>query len=193
MKNIVIAAIALASASVAPAQGFTGGWVDARGGWDSVQLKISTDDFGVSSSKSGFLYGAAAGYDFALSSNVVAGVSGGIYGSTAKACFDDGEDGVCLKAGRDFEALGRIGYIVNPAAMIYVLGGYANGQISDQNSDDSETRGGFRIGAGVEYAVSTHVALKAEYRYTSYKKEEFDGGSFGFNRNQVLLGVGYRF
>lgn len=204
MSKYLIAAMAVLSATTATAGEFTGPWVDARGGWDSVQLEISDNTNSFSSSKSGFLYGAAAGYDFALGTSVIAGASAGIYGSTAKFCSEVyGNDEACIKAGRDFELLARLGFKVSPTMLVYGLVGYANGQISVDYTDDffpaesyseSGTKGGVRFGVGGEFAFSPNFFAKAEYRYTSYGKDQVDVGvDAGFNRNQVLVGAGYRF
>lgn len=203
MRNYLIAAAALLGASAASAADFTGPWIDLRGGFDSVQLKVAGNGASASASKSGFVYGAAAGYDFALGSNAVAGVQIGGYGTTTKACTEfDGFDEFCLKAGRDLEILARLGFKAAPDTLIYGLAGYANGRISAtyvdfsnaaNNDSGGSNGGGVRIGAGVEQAFGKMFA-KAEYRYTSYKKEDVGfGANVGFNRHQVLASVGVRF
>jgi outer membrane immunogenic protein len=203
MRNYIIAATALLSASAASAGDFTGPWVEARGGWDSVQLKVSGNGASVSASKSGFVYGAAAGYDLAIGAKAIAGVQIGGYGTTTKVCSEVyGSDEACLKAGRDLEVLARLGFNATPDTLVYGLAGYANGRISGtyvdfsnpaNNESASSNGGGFRIGAGVEQSFGKMFA-KAEYRYTSYTKSDigFDA-NFGFNRHQVLASAGVRF
>jgi outer membrane immunogenic protein len=211
MRNYLIAAAAVLGASAATFLGasaasagdFTGPWVEARGGWDSVQLKASANGASISSSKSGILYGAAAGFDFALGAKAIAGVQVGGYGTTAKYCTEIyGNDEGCLKAGRDLEVLARLGFKAGPDTLVYGLAGYANGKISatyvdfadfTNNDSASQTGGGLRVGAGVEQAYGK-VFAKLEYRYTSYTKSDIGfGANVGFNRHQVLLGAGYRF
>ena len=203
MRNALITATVLLSAASASAAEFNGPWVDLRGGFDSVQLVASGSGASASASRSGVTYGAAAGYDFAVGSKAVAGIQIGGYGTTTKVCEEVfGNDQACLKAGRDFEILARLGLKASPTTLFYGLAGYANGRISltyadfdnaTNNDSVSDNGGGFRLGAGVEHTFGKMFA-KAEYRYTSYDKTDtgFDV-SAGFNRHQVLAGVGIRF
>ena len=203
MRNYLIAAAALIGASAASAADFTGPWVELRGGFDIVQLKASGNGASVSASKSGFVYGAAAGYDLAIGANAIAGVQIGGYGTTTKVCAEVyGNDEACLKAGRDLEVLARLGFKAAPDTLIYGLAGYANGRISGtyvdfsnpaNNESGGSNGGGLRVGAGVEQSFGKMFA-KAEYRYTSYTKSDlgFDA-DVGFNRHQVLAGVGVHF
>ena len=203
MRNFLIAAAALLGASAASAADFTGPWVDLRGGFDSVQLKVSGNGASASASRSGFVYGAAAGYDLALGTKAIAGIQIGGYGTTTKVCEEVyGNDQACLKAGRDLEVLARLGFKAAPDTLIYGLAGYANGRISGtyvdfgnaaNNGSASANGDGLQIGAGVEQSFGKMFA-KAEYRYTSYKKDEVGFGvNAGFNRHQVLASFGVRF
>ncbi len=204
MKNLILAATALASAASAQASDFQGAWIDVRGGWDSLQLALSGDGFRLSESRSGFLYGGAGGYDFAIGKSVIAGIQIGGYGSTARACNEVyGLDEACLKAGRDLEVLAKLGGKVAERTLVYGLAGYANGAITYTYEDfeglleserASESGGGFRIGAGLEQALTDSGFVKLEYRYTSYAKTDVGFGTdVGFNRHQILLGAGIRF
>ena len=125
------------------------------------------------------------------------------YGTTTKVCEQVyGNDESCLKAGRDLEVLARLGFKAAPETLVYGLAGYANGPISGTHVDFSTSAnnesagsngGGLRIGAGVEQAFGKMFA-KAEYRYTSYQKEDIGfGANVGFNRHQVLASFGVRF
>jgi len=193
----------LVGASSASAAEFTGPWVELRGGFDSVQLKASADGANVSASRSGITYGAAAGHDFAIGSNGVVGLQIGGYGTNTKVSEEIfGNDEACLKVGRDLEVLARLGFKASPTTLVYGLAGYASGRISAtyvdlrnsaNNYQASENGGGIRVGAGVEHSFGKMFA-KAEYRYTSYDKSDlaFDV-SAGFNRHQVLAGLGFRF
>lgn len=203
MRTFLFAAAALLGAANASAAEFTGPWAELRGGFDSVQLEASANGASVSASRSGVTYGAAAGYDFAIGGNGIAGVQIGGYGTTTRVCEEIfGNDEACLKAGRDLEVLARLGFKASPNTLVYGLAGYANGRISAtyvdfrnaaNNDSASENGGGIRVGAGVEHSFGKMFA-KAEYRYTSYDKSDlgFDV-SAGFNRHQVLAGFGFRF
>ena len=92
--------------------------------------------------------------------------------------------------------------------MVYAKGGYTNAKFDVRNGDGSvETNtdidaDGWRIGAGVEQAVSNNVFAKLEYRYSNYEKGELDyrgdipdGQRFDLDldRHQIVAGVGVRF
>jgi outer membrane immunogenic protein len=203
MRNYIIAVAALLSASAASAGDFTGPWVEARGGWDSVQLKVSANGASVSGNQSGVAYGGAAGFDVAIGAKAIAGLQVGAYGTTAKFCTEVyGSDEACLKAGRDLEVLARLGFKATSNVLLYGLVGYANGKISGtyvdftditNNDSASATDDGFRVGAGAEQSYG-NIYAKLEYRYTSYSKSDIGfGATAGFNRHQVLVGAGYRF
>jgi len=207
MKHMIVAAAALATAASAGASDFQGAWLDVRGGWDRAQLVVSVDDFNISDSQSGFVYGGAGGYDFAIGSKIIAGIQIGAYGSTTRQCLEVyGLDEGCVKAGRDLEVLAKLGARVSDRTLLYGLAGYANGVAAYTYEDfegiladerESESEHGFRIGVGVEQAVTEGGFLKLEYRYTSYARTDFDIVDFdvdaGFNRHQILLGAGLRF
>ena len=61
---------------------------------------------------------------------------------------------------------------------------------------------GYRLGAGIEYALDTNTFAKVEYRYSNYSDAEldFEGdiadvdvGEIDTDRHQVMVGFGYRF
>lgn len=161
MKMFAFAAVGLLAAASAPAVAadFTGPRVGAT-------IGLADDDFGGSDA---FTYGVNAGYDFDLGRGLIAG-------ATAE-WQDSGEDGL----GRDLSIVGRLGGKVSDNVMLYGLAGYSN--LGIENTDIELD--GFRVGAGVEVAVTDHVYGQVEYRYTNY---ELDAEA-----HQMLLGIGYRF
>lgn len=161
---------------------FSGPYVAAVGGWDRMQADHHHAN--------GFAYGAAGGYDF-TSGNIRVGPEFEVTGSTEKGCSTYQATTYCAKAGRDFFVGGRIGVVASPKALVYLTGGYTNarytGSISQgptRVANDDDHSGG-RIGAGLEYAVTPHLFMRTEYRYSRY--------SDSIARNQVIGGIGYRF
>lgn len=78
----------------------------------------------------------------------------------------------------------RAGVLVNPKALVYVLGGYGQKQISAESFfeydyyngqefegglSSSGWRPGWFVGGGVEAAVGTHATLGLEYRMAQYE------------------------
>jgi outer membrane immunogenic protein len=167
LKYSVFAAVALAAATPAYAQdsaSLTGGYVQALAGYDHGKVSgIDSDD--------GIAFGAGAGYDFALSSTVFAGIEG-------EAMLTTGEiAGFDVK--RDLYAGIRIGAEVAPGTSLYLKGGYSNLRIAGDNGD------GIRVGGGLEHRFSGNLFVKGEYRYTNYEADA--------SRHQLLAGLGIRF
>ena len=182
LAGMFIASIAAVPAAAADSSAFSGPYVAALGGWDRLQ--------GEHHHANGFLYGASAGYDFA-SGNVRVGPEIEVTGSTEKGCATEQATTYCASAGRDFFVGGRLGVVASDKVLAYLTAGYTNarytGSISQGTTrvEDNDDHSGGRIGAGVEYAVSSHLFVKAEYRYSNY--------SDSIARNQVVGGFGYRF
>jgi outer membrane immunogenic protein len=189
------AAVAAAPAAAQTAQPFTGFRVEGLIGYDSLNDRQGQDK----SSSDGVLYGAAIGYDIPAGP-VVLGAEGEISGSSS----DTRSNGIRvpgdqfrLGAGRDLYAGARVGYVISPVAMGYLKAGYTNAKFDARyttagvtTSNDQEV-GGYRLGAGLEYAISPNTFVKGEYRYSHY--DELDGVGINPNRHQLMAGLGLRF
>lgn len=223
MKKILVclaAGTAMATAAPAfaqdtgPVDPFSSFHVEALGGYDVTKAGSSVDDDvneDNDQSIDGFTYGVGAGYDF-RAGNFVVGPEAEVTWSTAKTKFNDGDfEGFGLgnvKTNRDLYVGARVGYVLSPKTMIYAKGGYTNakfdvnstfGTVETNRDIDAD---GWRIGAGVEQAITNNVFAKVEYRYSNYSKGELDytgdapdGRRFDLDldRHQVMAGVGVRF
>lgn len=181
MLRIVAAAAAVMIAGAAQAAGVQGPWIEARAGWDKF------DD-----GSSGLVYGAAAGYDFAVSDRIFLGLQAGVAGSTVRECMD----GACANAGRDIEVLARAGGNVGPKTALYALAGYANSRFgaSFESLNFGTNLDGLRVGAGVQQSFGGNTYGKLEYRFTSYGDGEIEGETVeGGGRHQVSVSFGLRF
>lgn len=211
-STMAIATPALAQATN-PTDAFTGPRVEAVLGYDIAKAGSSVDDplGDYDESIDGLLYGGGIGYDVNLGGLVV-GVEGELTDSTGKTKFTDGGfEGFGLgqvKAGRDWYAGARVGYVVSPNALIYAKGGYTNARFNVVGSDGTTTlresfdTDGWRVGAGAEVALNNNVYTKLEYRYSNYGRAEVDFGGdipdsdrfdVDVDRHQIVAGVGYRF
>jgi outer membrane immunogenic protein len=210
----IITGVALAAAAAfstqAAAATFSGSRAEIRGGWDRTTLSLSYEDavdsLSGSGHKSGFDIGAEVGYDYAAAGTLVIGAYAGIEGATTKDCSPVvGDDKACLKLGRNFTVGARAGAQVAPLVMVYVKGGYSNGQLRATYSNiddptlnfaDHSNRGGIHFGAGVEAAVGQGY-VRAEYVRTNYNGYHYVDPDFRLtmdgHRDQVLLGFGMRF
>lgn len=202
MRKLMLAALATSAAiaAAAPAaaqtaQPFTGFRVEGLIGYDSLNDRQGQDK----SSSDGVLYGAAIGYDIPAGP-VVLGAEGEISGSSS----DTRSNGIRvpgdefrLGAGRDLYAGARVGYVISPVAMGYLKGGYTNAKFDARyttagvTTSNEQEVGGYRLGAGLEYAISPNTFVKGEYRYSHY--DELDGVGINPNRHQLMAGLGLRF
>lgn len=198
----------------APAVPFQGPHVEGIVGYDVTKAGSSVDDdANVDNDQSidGLLYGVGAGYDFRFG-NVVAGPEAEVTWSTAKTSFNNGDfEGFGVgnvKTNRDLYLGARVGYAVTPKTLVYAKGGYTNAKFDIRNGDGTVTTkddidaDGWRVGAGVEQAISNNAFVKVEYRYSNYEKGELDytgdipdGQRFNLDtdRHQAVVGVGVRF
>lgn len=194
MKNIFILGAATAAfACAAPAMAqdasdrghFTFGVV---GGYDHVTLELQGDK----GSKDGFVYGIVGGYDYNLGQGSL-GVEAEIDGSTVK----ESDGSVALKAGRDLYAGVRAAYAVDPQVSVYAKGGYTNARLHVDAGDFGYgfNNGGFRVGGGVEVAVSQPILARVEYRYSDYGRSYIEGQNTGVSvrRHQVVAALVTRF
>ncbi|MBH0113804.1 porin family protein [Novosphingobium sp. YJ-S2-02] len=201
--------------NVGPAEPFSGFHLEGLAGYDITQAGSSIDDdseIDNDQSIDGFMYGVGAGYDVKIGDRFVVGPEAEITWSNAKTEFSDGDfEGFGIgnvKANRDIYVGARAGYIVTPTTMVYAKGGYTNAKFDVRNGNGSEFFGrdidadGWRIGAGVEQAVSNNVFAKLEYRYSNYEKGEIDYTAdipdsqrfdLDLDRHQIVAGVGVRF
>lgn len=171
--RVIHAAALLAAASATPAFGqtFNGGNVTVIGGVDHAQF--------AGESGTGVTYGIGAGWDF-QSGGAAFGFQLEASDATTKNC----DLGVCVRAGRDLYAGGRVGGVINNKTLVYVLAGYSNARVSVDGFGGTNLDG-IRGGIGVEAQPGNNWFFRFEGRYTNYEQ--------GFERWQGVAGVGLRF
>ncbi|MGN6376513.1 MAG: outer membrane protein [Sphingomonas sp.] len=206
------AAVATPALAQSTADGpFNGFRIGAVAGWDGLRPGSGPDSsISDGNGANGFLYGADVGYDHQMG-KLVLGVDGEVDGSTAKATNNPVDTAALgygrVKTGRDFYVGGRVGYTVAPTTMLYAKAGYTNARLDLTASDGTTETGnhynldGYRLGVGLEQALSSRAYAKLEYRYSNYgdARLEYANGAntnnFDVNtdRHQVVAGVGFRF
>jgi outer membrane immunogenic protein len=178
-----------APAYVAPSYAtWTGFYVGINGGYGFG----SADTGGVSFDPSGFLIGGTVGYNLQTGSWVW-----GLEGDFAYSAMKDDS----TVAGAEIEipwfgtARGRIGYAGWGNLLPYITGGaaFAKMDISGPGGSESDTRIGWTVGAGLEYALFSNWSVKVEYLYADLGEFEFAGGNIDFNTHIVRGGINYRF
>ena len=204
MKKSILA-LALTSVFVATpafaqdATPFTGPYVGGVLGLDSVELESG----GLEGNDEGTLYGGVIGYDMNLGGFIV-GVEGEYTESAVSQSQRDiliAGDQASLNAGRNLYAGARLGYQIDPNAMLYVKGGYTNAKASllyDDNAgttfSESDKLDGYRVGGGLE-ASANNMFVRLEYRYSDYGKYESSSlvSNIETSRHQGVVMAGIRF
>jgi outer membrane immunogenic protein len=163
---------------------FSGPHIEAVAGFDRVN---SSGD-----GQSGFGYGASAGYDLQFGKAVL-GLEGEAMGSTTDECATGVltmGDQLCVKAGRDLYAGGRLGVVAARNVLVYAKVGYTNAReravytLNGTKTNTGDNLDGVRFGGGVEVNFGKFLG-KVEYRYSNYEQD--------VERHQVLAGLGVRF
>jgi outer membrane immunogenic protein len=145
------------------------------GGWGRHD-RSNTNGFNNSYNSSGGLIGGLVGYNWQFNNPLVVGLEGDLAWASIKG--DDGGVGGTLDQSTYRwlgSVRGRLGYAANNW-LFFGTGGWAFANIrhfNDGGAGDSfnNTRSGWTLGGGVEYAFLPNWTVRADYRY-------FDFGSY---------------
>lgn len=189
-----------APAYVAPAFSWSGFYVGLNAGygfgtsdWDNPPISLDPK---------GLVAGGTVGYNLQTGSWVF-GIEGDIDYSGMKDSTACGVGGTCEVRNTWLGTVrGRLGYGGWGSFMPYITGGAAFGNVKASgpaaNTSTSETRFGYTIGAGVEYALFSAWSIKGEYLY--FNLGSMDCPTCGAAPNEVTFkgslvraGVNYRF
>ena len=182
LLSAAVAAIALSATPAAAQTAPAGARFEALLGYDRV--KVPGDHY------DGLLYGVGAGYDLPVGSAFSVGADTEITFSNANENFGGG---VVLEARRDLYAGLRGTFAVAPRTNLYAKAGYTNARfalVGDLDGDgtvetSAENEGGWRVGVGVQQALTDATYVGAEYRYSRYNED--------VKRHQLAATVGVRF
>jgi outer membrane immunogenic protein len=136
----------------------------------------------------GGIFGGQAGYNWQMS-NWVFGVElagdGTNIRRTDVSIFFPPAEFLTSKVDGIFTATGRIGYAFNNW-LPYIKGGYAGAQLRTTNFttggaslDHSDWRGGYTIGAGLEYGITPNWTVGVEYAYMDFGNRSWNGTTIG--------------
>ena len=176
---------------------FTGPRIEAIAGWDNFSA-----GHGESDSKDDVVFGGAVGFDYQMQ-NIVVGGELELTGSGTSATIQRQtipSDLLRVEADRDLYIGARLGYAFTPGFLGYVKAGYTNLRVESTYRpgvpgrsivEDSADSDGFRAGLGLEYRFSGGLYAKGEYRYSHYG--DIRGYDLDVDRNQIVVGLGYRF
>lgn len=147
-------------------------------------------DFLRNSNGASFTGGAQIGYNYQIGS-IVLGLEADINYVGLKTTYAAGGDRFglyhdVLSAENHVEWFGtvrpRLGFVATDRLMIFATGGLAYGQVKTQagindydyatgarlagiNGSESDTRTGYTVGGGAEYALTDNLTIKCEYAY----------------------------
>ncbi len=189
---------------------FTGPRVEGFGGVDFQKYGFNPNPAGAERTHTGGVAGALAGYDIGFR-NFVVGAFGSYALPTSNSCDSSAQAiGRCVRPEREIEAGARIGFkggdsFLGNRFMVYAKGAYVNTSVKVQSGlngggiyNTHRLIGGWRAGAGAEYALTENAYVKVEYDYT--RTGRFSLEPYGFadteyrqSKNQVLAGFGVRF
>ncbi len=198
MTRSFVAALALASTALVAAPAFAEPF---QGPYIGVEAGVDHDHVGrfrgidAHHGQTAFAGGVIAGYDYKLTPRIVVGAEAGVdFGVHDAVTGEVAGTPASIDPQRQINVTGRAGYLINPKTLVYARGGYANvrvhttiGQQAEALSRSSDLNG-WTLGGGAERALTTNVSARVEYRYTEL------GQVHGrFDRQQVLVGLAYRF
>jgi outer membrane immunogenic protein len=190
-------------------------------------------DFLGNSNKGSFTGGGQIGYNYQMG-NIVLGLEADINYVGVKKNYAAGGDRAgayhdVLSAESKVQWFGtvrpRLGFLPTDRLMMFVTGGLAYGQVKTSagindydyatgapfagiNGSKTETRTGYTVGGGIEYALAGNVSLKGEYSYvdlgsTTHRFYDNDVSYPGYglyvtakddvNFHVVRAGLNYRF
>ncbi len=194
-----------APVAVAPAFSWTGPYIGGQVGWGWAKSKFSGDLGDGKISPNGFLGGVYGGYNYDFGNNFVAGLEGDVTYNDVHKTFT-GDNGASMRTNLRWAGAvrARVGYSID-RFLPYIAGGVAFGDVKNTYSpvaglsvDQSKTLTGWTAGAGIDYAMTDNVILRAEYRYTDFGHKNYDFDNDlnvrdKFKTNEVRLGVAYKF
>lgn len=192
---VLIGAAALTGASQASAE--IQGYAGLNLGWNATDIEqsVSAEDSGIavteetSEAAHGVAFGSVAGLKLPISTGYLA-LEINLEDSSAEAEQEAMTNGsVTMKSSTtsdlSYGITGILATSINESSYLYGLAGYQMTDMelkySDRNpvsgtvvSDtNSETFGGFRVGAGVETQLTRALSLRMEWSQTHYSSEEF--------------------
>jgi outer membrane immunogenic protein len=208
----------VAPVAYVPSFSWTGFYVGGELGWIRTDPDYTTGAvllgtpflISATTGKDGLSYGILAGYNYQVGS-VVLGVEGDFEGWTVGKIRYTSVTGDFLTAHSKWggSVRGRLGYAAD-RALFYVAGGAAF--VSSKTSipttgisiGGDDTRVGWTVGAGIDYAFTNNWFTGVEYRYSQFESKSFvypipvlNLGTIGLKQdlsnNQVMARIGYKF
>jgi len=181
-------------AAQVPAYLWSGAYIGLNAGYAGGKAEATDGEIGISATGNGFVGGVQAGYNWQSGSAV--------YGIETDIQYSD----VSVEIA-DFDIIEidwfgstrlRAGFLPTDRFLVYATGGVAYGKYSIDLADLSDTRVGWTVGAGVEYAIDDKWSLKTEYLYTDLGSwdiavDEGIAADVDFKFHTVRAGLNFKF
>ncbi|MTI43653.1 outer membrane immunogenic protein [Roseibium hamelinense] len=178
---------------------WTGFYLGGNLGWGWGEFDNSSGPTGsFNSNANGVQGGGHAGYNYAITPNIVTGLEADFqFSDLSKTNF---RNGVGVKTSSDWNSSvrGRLGYTFD-RFMVYGAGGLAIAdlKVNADGAEESTTAFGWTLGAGVEGAVTNNITARVEYAYQDFGRESFtlNGNRYrsDLDANLVRFGLSYKF
>jgi outer membrane immunogenic protein len=180
----------------APIYNWTGAYVGINGGGGWGRSDVSAPFASGGFNTSGGVVGGTLGYNYQMGQTVF-GVEGDVDWSNIRGSSVCGAGFSCeTKNSWLATARGRVGYAFD-RFLPYVTGGLAVGDIKSSVSgvdSSTNTKAGWALGGGVEYAIAGPWTAKVEYLYADLGRgSSVLGSDTKFNASLVRGGINYRF
>ncbi|HLP70194.1 MAG TPA: outer membrane protein [Rhizobium sp.] len=164
-------------------------YAGVHGGYSDGSFTGTTGD------DNGFVGGAQIGADMQLGTMVLGVELEGTYlGGKSSRLKSDHDTKVSQTS--ILAAKGRVGAAMD-RTLIYGTAGLAVSKIDvdGANSDHGKWKAGYLVGAGIEYAFTDQMSLRAEYNYLGLAKDYEIGrsGDVDLRNHVVKAGINYRF
>ncbi|MFV3127460.1 outer membrane protein [Niveispirillum sp. KHB5.9] len=195
IASALLGGVALVAVGAAPSLAqspFDGAYVGVFTGYSDTNASAASGAATADIDADAWLYGAYAGYgktfdklylgaEAEVGSASLSGNSGTVAGFATK-----------LNANESWGLSVRAGYLATNDLLVYGRAGWqrtnydvtvGTGATRFKASDDLD---GYRLGGGLEYAVTDNVLVRTEYNYVNYDNTNF-------RENQLRVGVAYRF
>lgn len=212
MISIAHAADPMMPAPQASGFNWSGFYVGAGVGAGGANTELESPLFAPGASFDGIggegVYGEIGiGYDHVFGDRFLVGVfADAQYGNIGTSLsIPAGPLDASINATYGFDVGGRVGYLVNPTTLGYVLGGYSwrNFELESNIAgvEGDWDAGGYVVGLGMETVLSGNLTLKGEYRFASYGNVNYlsllgapDGVlDASTSTHTFLAGLNYRF
>jgi len=177
---------------------WTGAYVGGNIGWVWGQFDNTFNATGFDRDTDGVTGGFHAGYNYAITPNIVTGLEADFQWSDQYTRGTVNGVSTSVNSGWNSSFRGRVGYAFD-RFMVYGTGGLAiaNVEANAGGFTDSATALGWTTGAGLEGAVSDNITARVEYLYQDFGRESFTlGGNTvrsDLDNSTVRFGVSYKF